>query len=216
MSAILLLMPPNPQRLVREMEESTEIGHEMVTEVMEKARHVVSFAVTPVAKRPRLTSVVSKVLALEGAVKLEDKFEVEIKSGDEGDFNLEKLKALMGEESTKVEANATTFTPSVLQWNSIVQPMFVITAKVEKVCEAVAVLADVSEHRFEFVDDQVVHLRGSIGSRPRELGPNVPGFNLWTNVTKLADDVAGAIWSTQPLQVTRIPLDLPSRRLTKP
>jgi hypothetical protein len=65
-------------------------------------------------------------------------------------------------------------------------------AKVEKACEAVAVLADVSESRFEFVDDQVAHLHGSIGSRPRELGPNVPGFDLWTNVTKLADYVADA------------------------
>jgi hypothetical protein len=36
---------------VREMEESTKIGHEMVAEVMEKARYVVSFAVTPAAKR---------------------------------------------------------------------------------------------------------------------------------------------------------------------
>jgi hypothetical protein len=121
---------------VQEMEESTKIGHEMVAEVMEKARHVVSFAVTPTAQRPRLTSVVSKVLALEGAVNLEDKFEVGIKSGDEGDFNLETLKAPMGEEWTKVEANTSTFTPSVLQWNSIVQQMFVLTAKVEKACKA--------------------------------------------------------------------------------
>jgi hypothetical protein len=70
---------------------------------------------------------VSKVLA-EGAVNLEDTFEVEIKSGDEGDFNLEKLKAPMGEEWTKVEANATAFTPSVLQWSSIAQQMFVLMA----------------------------------------------------------------------------------------
>jgi hypothetical protein len=87
--------------MVREMEESTKIGHEMVAKVMEKARHVVSFVVTPAAKRPRLTSVVSKVLASEDAVNLEDKFEIENKSGDEGDLNLEKLKAPMAEEWTR-------------------------------------------------------------------------------------------------------------------
>jgi hypothetical protein len=63
----------------------------------------------------------------------------------------------------KVEANTMVFIPLVLQWNSIVQQMFVLMTKVEKVCEAVAVLADVSESRFEFMDDQVVHLRGPPG-----------------------------------------------------
>jgi hypothetical protein len=37
---------------VKEMEESTEVGHEMVAEVMEKSRHIVSFSVTPALKKP--------------------------------------------------------------------------------------------------------------------------------------------------------------------
>jgi hypothetical protein len=35
-----------------EIEEAAEVGHELIAEVMEKLRHVVSFAVTPATKKP--------------------------------------------------------------------------------------------------------------------------------------------------------------------
>jgi hypothetical protein len=38
---------------VEEMEESTEAGHELVAEGIEKSRHIVSFSVTPALKKPR-------------------------------------------------------------------------------------------------------------------------------------------------------------------
>jgi hypothetical protein len=39
-------------------------------------------------------------------------------------------------------------------------------------------------------DGQVTNLRGSVGCRPSLLGPNLPALNLWSNVAKLADEVA--------------------------
>jgi hypothetical protein len=35
-----------------EMENSPEVGHELVAEVMEKSKHVVSFAITPAKQKP--------------------------------------------------------------------------------------------------------------------------------------------------------------------
>jgi hypothetical protein len=67
--------------------------------------------------------------------------------------------------------------------------------------EAISILADVSDGQFEVVDGQVTNLRGSIGARPTELdGLNLPGLNLWTNVSKLSDEVADAQESVQSQQ----------------
>jgi hypothetical protein len=74
----------------------------------------------------------------------------------------------------------------------MVEKVASLTTDLERALEAVGTLAEFSESRFESVDDQVVHLRGSTGSRPKLLGPNLPGLDLWTNISKLADDVVDA------------------------
>jgi hypothetical protein len=132
-------------------------------------------------------------------------------SGDKSSLNFENLKAPMSEEWRKVEVNAMAFTPPVVQRHLLAQHVLAQMAKLEKACEVVAVLVEVSESRFEFVDDQVVHLGGSIRLRPRELSINVLGFDLWTNMAKLADDVVDA----QEQLVNPIPsrYDVPTRSL---
>jgi hypothetical protein len=65
-----------------------------------------------------------------------------------------------------------------------------LTHELSSTREAVAVLAGVSESWFEVVNGQVNKLRGSVGIRPSELGPNLPALNVWTNAAKLADEVA--------------------------
>jgi hypothetical protein len=179
-----------------EIEESAEVGHELVAEVMEKSRHIVSFAVTPAAKKPRLTNVVSNILNSKSAKNLASRFDDEGFT-DKVEMSFEELEAPRSEDWTDAGAETSTFSPTPGQWNSLVQHVSLLSTRVssltedlEKALAAVATLAELSENRFESVDDQVVHLRGSIGSRPRTLGPNLPGLDLWTNVSKMSDEAA--------------------------
>jgi hypothetical protein len=62
----------------------------------------------------------------------------------------------------------------------------------EKALEAISVLSQIADHRFEAVDDQVVHLRGSMGSRPHMVGSKLPALDLWTNMANIANKVNDA------------------------
>ena len=61
--------------------------------------------------------------------------------------------------------------PSVAQWNSLVSRVETLTLELETVREALAVVAGILENRFDVIDRQVINLRGSIESRPDEVGP---------------------------------------------
>jgi hypothetical protein len=67
-----------------------------------------------------------------------------------------------------------------------------LTSELKTTREALTILAKLSEDRFEIVDGQVTNLRGSTRSRPQKLGPCLPALDLWTNVAKLAEEVADA------------------------
>jgi hypothetical protein len=58
-----------------EMGNSSNVGHELVAEVMEKSSHAVSFAVAPAAKKPRLTNLISEILVSKSAKNLALTFE---------------------------------------------------------------------------------------------------------------------------------------------
>jgi hypothetical protein len=150
---------------------------------------MVSFAVTPAAKKPRLTHVVSKVLNSKSAKNLATRFNDE-DSTDKVDLPLENLEVCcVPADWTEVESNAPTFAPSVAQWNSLVTHVISLTSKLNKALKAIALVAEISEAHFESVDDPVVHLRGYVGCMPRNLGPNLPGLDLWTNMSKLSDEI---------------------------
>jgi hypothetical protein len=69
------------------MEESTDIGHELVAEVMEKSRHIVSFSVTPALKKPRRVNVVSKILVShQDAKNLASRFATEESASEGGNI----------------------------------------------------------------------------------------------------------------------------------
>jgi hypothetical protein len=97
-----------------------------------------------------------------------------------------------------VEASEATFKPSMKQWNSLVNYVGSLKSELSKALEAIKVLAKVTDKSFEAVDDQVIHLRGSIGSRPKILGPNLPALDQWTNVSKMADKVVDAKVNSGP------------------
>jgi hypothetical protein len=176
---------------VEEMKLSTEVAPELVAEAMEKSSHVVSFAITPASKKLRLTNLVSDMLVSKNPKNLASRFDDEDPT-TKMDVSFENLEVPVLSDWTEVEATSTTFAPTVGQWNSLVGQVTSLKADLEKAVAAIAVLSEVAKSRFELVDDQVVHLRGSVRSRPSNLGPNLPALDLWKNVEKLADEVADA------------------------
>lgn len=172
-----------------EMERSGEVGSELMSEVVERSKHIVSFAVTPATKKPRLTNVVSRILNSKSVKNLSSRFDDEGSPTDKVDLSFEDLEVLESKEWSEVDANSSSFAPTATQWNSLVRHVSSLSGELKVALEAVTSLAEISESRFEVVDDQVTHLRGSVGSRPKQLGPNVPGLDVWTNITKLSDEV---------------------------
>ena len=55
---------------LEEMEELSDVDCELVAEVMEKSKHVVSFSVTPAMKKPQLSHLVSKIVNSKRAQNL--------------------------------------------------------------------------------------------------------------------------------------------------
>jgi hypothetical protein len=113
-------------------------------------------------------------------------------SADKVELSFENLEVPISKDWTDVEVKETTFTPSVKQWNSLVTYVSSLKSDLSKALEVIEILADVTDKSLEAVGDQVIHLRGSIGSRPRSLGPNLLALDLWTNVSKMSDEVADA------------------------
>jgi hypothetical protein len=120
---------------------------------------------------------------------LETRFNEEDEDTDKVGWSFEELEAPPLDPGTDQEGNDTTFTPSAAQWNALVHRVENLTSKLEYARTAVTALVEVSEGRFEVVDGQVINLRGSIGQRPSENGSNLSALDLWTNDTKLADEV---------------------------
>jgi hypothetical protein len=172
------------------MQDSEDIGLELAAEALEKSKLLVSFAVTPAAKKPKLTYLVSRVLRSKGAKNLENQFNEENRDTDKVEWSFEDLEAPMDHENADGLNEAAPFSPSAGQWNSMVRKIENLTNELGAAREALSVLAEVSEDRLETIDGQVTNLRGLTGGRPNKLGPNLPGLDLWTNVTKLSDDVA--------------------------
>jgi hypothetical protein len=165
-------------------------NQELAAEALEKSKLMVSFAVTPATQKPKLPYLVEKVLNTKGSKNLESRFNEENSATDRVELNFEDLEASPPEGWVDTDADVAPFSPSVAQWNALVSRVETLTHELGSAREAVALLADVSESRFDVVDSQVNHLRGSVGVRPSELGPNLPALNLWTNAAKLADEVA--------------------------
>jgi hypothetical protein len=92
-------------------------------------------------------------------------------------FDFEVLEAPSPEDWVETEAEAASFSPSVAQWNLLVRQVEALTHKLSSAQEAVAVLADVSESRFEVVDGQVNSLCCSGRILSSELGSNLPALN---------------------------------------
>lgn len=107
-------------------------------------------------------------------------------------MSFENLEVHDSDDWAKADAEAPPFAPSAGQWNALVGHVSSLKADLKKAAWAVLVLSEVTEDRFELADDQVVHLRGSIGSRPCSLEPNLPALDLWTNMVKLSSEVADA------------------------
>jgi hypothetical protein len=151
----------------------------------------VSFAVTPAARKPKLTNVVTRVLRSKSGTNLDSRFEDEDEDMDKMEWSFENLEAPIGEQADD-EDREKPFSPSAVQWNSLIHQVQSLTSELKTTREALTILAELSEDRFETVDGQVTNLRGSTGSRPRKLGPCLPALDLWTNVAKLAEEVADA------------------------
>jgi hypothetical protein len=189
---------------VEEMEESTDVGHELVAEVMEKSPHIiVSFSVTPALMKPRCANVVSKILVShQDAKNLASRFAAE-ESTSEGGGYPNKLEDLVSEEWAKTEGEEqATFAPTAFQWNSLLGHVSALKEDLEKALEAISVLSQISDHPFEAVDDQVVHLRRSMGSRPHVAGSNLPALDIWTNMANIADEVNDAKTREPPTRPT--------------
>jgi hypothetical protein len=110
---------------------------------------------------------VSKILVSnQGAKNLASRFADE-ESTDEVRGYSDKLEELVFEEWTKIGGNEQTpFSPTVAQWNSLVHHVSSLKGDLQKALEEISILSQIVDHRFEAVDNQVVHLRGSMGSHP--------------------------------------------------
>jgi hypothetical protein len=142
---------------VEEMKLLTEVAPELVAEVMEKSSHVVSFAITPASKKPRLANLVSDMLVSKNPKNLASRFDDEDPT-TKMDVSFENLKVPVSSDWTEVEAASATFAPTVGQWNSLVGQVTSLKSDLEWAVAAVAVLSEVAESQFKSADDQVVHL----------------------------------------------------------
>jgi hypothetical protein len=171
------------------MQDSSDVGVEIAAEALEKSKLGVSFAVTPARQKPKLPYLVSEIMKPKNS-NLETLFDKEDEAMDKMDLSFKELEAPISSEDIKLEANGPdAFTPSVAQWNSLIHKVETLTTELASAREAVSVMAEVSETRFEVVDRQVINLRGSIGSRLNEAGSDLPSLDLWSNVAALSAEV---------------------------
>jgi hypothetical protein len=83
---------------VEEMENSSEVHHELVAEVMEKAKHIVSFAITLAKKKTMFSNLVSRVLNTKSLKNLSSWFNDEDSSMDKVELSFENLEAPISQE----------------------------------------------------------------------------------------------------------------------
>jgi hypothetical protein len=172
-------------------QDSNNVRFEATAEALEKSKLMVSFAITPANQKPKLPNLVSRILNSKSTYNLEDRFRKEDDDTDKVELSFEHLEApVMEEEGSKDVGDAAPFSPSVAQWNSLVRRVESLTEELGTARKALTILAEVSENRFDVIDGKVINLRGSIGCRPLQLGPNLPALDLWSNVAKLADEGA--------------------------
>jgi hypothetical protein len=171
-------------------QEAADVRFKVAAEALEKSKLMASFAIAPATQKPKLASLISKVSDAKSAKNLESRFKEEDDDSDKEELSFEFLEAPTRKDDVKIERDGPLFTPSVAQWNSLIHRVETLTQELASTREAVAVVAEASEDRMDVIAGQVVHLRGSVGSRPFQQGPNLPALNLWTNVHKMADDVA--------------------------
>jgi hypothetical protein len=156
---------------------------EIASEALEKSKLLVSFAVTPAQKKPKMQVLMSQIMGTKNPRNLGSQFEEE--------EAMDKM-VLPFADLVKTEADGSaTFAPTTEQWNSLVRRVESLTEQLESAREAVTVMAEISESRFEVVDRQVINLRGSIGPRP-EAGSDALGLNLWSSVASLSADASAA------------------------
>jgi hypothetical protein len=183
--AFLTYLPPG-----KVMHDSSDIEVEIAAEALEKSKLGVSFAVTPARQKPKLPYLISEIMKPKSAKNLETRFDEEDEAMDKMDLPFSELEAPITSEDIKMEANGPdAFSPSVAQWNSLIHKVETLTSELASAREAVSVMAEVSETRFEVVDRQVINLRGSIGTRPNEGGSALPSLDLWSNVADLSAEV---------------------------
>jgi hypothetical protein len=145
------------------MQESESIGQEMAAEALEKSKLLVSFAVTPAAQKPRMTNMVYRLLDKQSSKNLEDRFKEEDDAADKVEWSWEELEAPRLEEGTNKNLNELPFLPSVGQWNSLISRVESLSTELDMARQALKLVAEGSDNRFETIDGQVANLRGSIG-----------------------------------------------------
>jgi hypothetical protein len=77
-------------------------------------------------------------------MRLEPEFNEEDDSMDKMELSFENLGASDAQEGMDAEANSA-FSPSRAQWNSPVRRVETLTSELETACEAISVVAEVSE-----------------------------------------------------------------------
>jgi hypothetical protein len=175
------------------MEASKDVEVELAAEALEKSKLLVSFAITPARKKPKLPFMVSKIMQDKDAKNLESRFAEEDDPMDKmGLLSFKDLEApTSSQDGSTTETNSSKlFSPSVAQWNSLVNRVETLTSELETTREALTAVADASEDRFIVIDRQVINLRGSIGSRPAGAGPSLPALDLWSNVVNLSSKMS--------------------------
>jgi hypothetical protein len=182
---------------------SSDIGIELAAEALEKSKllHAVSFAVSNPCclKTETYHCGVNRILRSKSVKlwRINSKKKMMPRTRWNGRLRILRLK-LIKEMLKKVLKELHPPLPSVVQsWNSLIHHVENLTTELSTTQEVLlAVLAEVSEDSFDVMDGQVTNLRGSTGARPQKLGPNLPALDLWTNITKLSDEVAYCMQAT--------------------
>jgi hypothetical protein len=154
--AFLLHLPRN-----KVMEVSKDVEAELAAEALKKSKLLVSFAITPARKQPKLPFVVSKIMQDKDAKNLESRFAEEDDPMDKmGLLSFKDLEApaLSQDGSTTETTSSNLFSASVAQWNSLVNRVETLTSESATTHEAVTAVADASEDRFIIIDRQVINL----------------------------------------------------------